>query len=409
GRHLRRGGGTRRGGDRPQHRGLAHRLRAERHRTRHPARGRGRTGRGLLHVLDPQGSGDEGHRAWPAHPPALTDPGEGHRARPPARLGRSRVVPRVDPHGRPRSRLRLPGRRGRHHHRRDRRHRALVDPTVPGTRTIGAADRRAGGCSRKGASVTGPSPLRLLSDYRRGDFFLATAERTLLGTGALATVCDADESVLAERVRDALDDVSTDGPPLAVGVLPFHSTAATPGRLVVPTRTRFGRAVHPEAAALPRRTIDAPVAVRPVPDPVDHMDAVTAAVTALAERGLRKVVLARALDIEFDAPVRPEAILHNLVKDHDRGYTFAAELPAGKTLVGSSPELLLSRRGRHVVSYPHAGSMPRSTDPEIDERNARTLLASRKDHLEHAVLTEAVVQTLRPYCTRLHVPPRPEL
>jgi isochorismate synthase len=121
------------------------------------------------------------------------------------------------------------------------------------------------------------------------------------------------------------------------------------------------------------------------------------------------VVLARALDIEFDAPVRPEAILHNLVKDHDRGYTFAAELPAGKTLVGSSPELLLSRRGRHVVSYPHAGSMPRSTDPEIDERNARTLLASRKDHLEHAVLTEAVVQTLRPYCTRLHVPPRPEL
>lgn len=257
--------------------------------------------------------------------------------------------------------------------------------------------------------MTGPSPLRLLSDYRRGDFFLATAERTLLGTGALATVCDADESVLAERVRDTLDDVSTDGPPLAVGVLPFHSTAATPGRLVVPTRTRFGRAVHPEAAALPRRTIDAPVAVRPIPDPVDHMDAVTAAVTALAERGLRKVVLARALDIEFDAPVRPEAILHNLVKDHDRGYTFAAELPAGKTLVGSSPELLLSRRGRHVVSYPHAGSMPRSTDPEIDERNARTLLASRKDHLEHAVLTEAVVQTLRPYCTRLHVPPRPEL
>lgn len=35
--------------------------------------------------------------------------------------------------------------------------------------------------------MTGPSPLRLLSDYRRGDFFLATAERTLLGTGALAT------------------------------------------------------------------------------------------------------------------------------------------------------------------------------------------------------------------------------
>ncbi|WP_298177440.1 isochorismate synthase [Saccharomonospora sp.] len=257
--------------------------------------------------------------------------------------------------------------------------------------------------------MTEPSPLRLLSDYRRGDFFLATTERTLLGGGARATVCDADETALAERVRDTLKDASADGPRLAVGVLPFHSTAATPGRLVIPEKARFAGAVHPAAAALPRRTIDVPASVRPVPEPTDHMATVAAAVTALGERELRKVVLARALDVEFDAPVRPEAILHNLVKDNDHGYTFAADLPEGRTLVGSSPELLLSRRGSHVVSYPHAGSMPRSADPDIDAENARTLLASRKDHLEHAVLTEAVVETLRPYCKRMDVPSRPEL
>ena len=190
-------------------------------------------------------------------------------------------------------------------------------------------------------------------------------------------------------MRDTLDDVSTDGPHLP-GVLPFHSTAATPGRLVVPTRTRFGRAVHPEAAALPRRTIDAPVAVRPVPDPVDHMDAVTAAVTALAERGLRKVVLARALDIEFDAPVRPEAILHNLVKDHDRGYTFAAELRR-ETPWAPAPDCCCPG-AVGTWSYPRRIDAPLDRS-EIDERNARRALSG--DHLEHAVLTEAVVQTLR--------------
>ncbi|WP_197318740.1 isochorismate synthase [Saccharomonospora sp. NB11] len=257
--------------------------------------------------------------------------------------------------------------------------------------------------------MTARRPAELVSRYRRGDFFLATGERTLLATGVRTTLTDPDATALADLVRDRLRDTRTAGPDVAVGVLPFAEAPDTPGHLVVPVEFAEAGSVHPQAASWARRHVTTPVTIRPVPEPEQHLRTVASGITALTARHLRKVVLARALDVEFAEPVSPEAVLHNLVVDNVGGYTFAAALPNGATLLGASPELLLSRHGRTVRSYPHAGSAPRSPDPDVDERNATALLASRKDHREHAVLTEAVVETLRPYCRRLSAPARPAL
>lgn len=250
------------------------------------------------------------------------------------------------------------------------------------------------------------SSVRLLEDYTPRDFFLATTDRTLLGSGVAAALTDTDEVRLSQRVRTALREGLA---AIAVGALPFDSAEGTPGRIVLPRQARFAGPLHPAVNALPRRRISPPSRVRAVPRPRRHAEAVARAIAALPERGLRKVVLARALDVEFDRPVSPEAVLHNLVKDNPRGYTFAAGLPGDRTLVGSSPELLLSRRGDRVVSLPHAGSLPRSADPVADTENGKALLSSRKDHIEHAVLAEAVVEALRPFCRKLDVPNVPEL
>ncbi|MFC4002838.1 isochorismate synthase [Prauserella oleivorans] len=249
---------------------------------------------------------------------------------------------------------------------------------------------------------------RLVEEYVRGDFFFATAETTLHAAGVAAELTGTDEVALAERVRTVLPTAAA---PVAVGVLPFTSAEpdATPGRLVLPETVRFAGPAHPGVNRLPRRDVGTPVRVRSLPDGRRHAAAVARAVTELRARNLRKVVLARALDVEFAEPVSPEAILCNLVKDNRRGYTFGAGLPGGRTLVGASPELLLSRRGTRVVSHPHAGSMPRSPDPVTDTENGKALLASRKDHIEHAVLTEAVAEALRPFCRTLDVPSVPEL
>ncbi|KAA9149269.1 isochorismate synthase [Amycolatopsis acidicola] len=242
---------------------------------------------------------------------------------------------------------------------------------------------------------------RLLEEFTPGDFYFGTPRRTIHGAGEGATFTDSDAVSLSEAVSAALSDEPGS---LAVGVLPFD-TAGAPGHVVVPRSVRTAEPVTVET----RQPIGAPSVVRAVPEPVRHVEAVTRAVKILSERGLRKVVLARALDLEFDEPVPAQAILHNLVADKAGAYTFAAGLPGDRMLIGATPELLLSRSGGQVVSHPHAGSAPRSADPVTDRENGETLAASKKDHIEHAVLTEAIVETLRPFCRRLEVPREPSL
>lgn len=242
---------------------------------------------------------------------------------------------------------------------------------------------------------------QLLAEYTPGDFFFATDRHTIHGSGSHRSFTETDAVALSEAVSAALAESGTR---LAVGLLPFDTEAA-PGHIVLPETAQVAGPVRVGA----RETIPAPVAVRAVPEPVRHVEAVGKAIKALGERGMRKVVLARALDLEFDADVLPQAILRNLVADGAGQYIFAAGLPNGRTLVGATPELLLSRRGGRVVSHPHAGSAPRSADPVSDRENAESLASSRKDHIEHAVLTEAVVEALRPFCRRMDVPRTPSL
>jgi isochorismate synthase len=89
-------------------------------------------------------------------------------------------------------------------------------------------------------------------------------------------------------------------------------------------------------------------------------------------------------------------------------YVFAA--PVGSaTLVGASPELLVSRRGRRVRSVPLAGTAPRAGDPEVDRANAAALAASSKEREEHAIVVDAVAGVLGAVCDDLAFDPEPVL
>lgn len=246
----------------------------------------------------------------------------------------------------------------------------------------------------------------MLADYRDGDFFLATSRHTILAEGRSAELCSEDLDDLSARLAGAFSGAPV---PIAVGVLPFTPSESSPARLVIPRELSVGEPAHEPVSREPARRVGSTSSVRAVPAPEEHMAAVEHAVGALREGALRKVVLARALDVAFERGVDPAAVLHNLVAGNPGGYTFGASLPGGRTLVGSTPELLVRRSGTTVESHPHAGSAPRSADPVEDEENARALLASAKDRVEHAVVVEAVVAALEPYCRSLVVPDGPEL
>ena len=152
----------------------------------------------------------------------------------------------------------------------------------------------------------------------------------------------------------------------------------------------------------------------PVPEPAAYLHGVAQALELMRSGPLRKVVLSRSLHLDTPEPINLAHLLRNLARRNPTGYTFAADLPptsgqTRRTLLGASPELLVSRSGLQVLANPLAGSAARSADPVEDQARAAALLTSPKDLHEHAVVIDAVAEALRPYCKHLEVPAAPSL
>jgi isochorismate synthase len=264
-------------------------------------------------------------------------------------------------------------------------------------------------------------PHDLLTDYVPGEAsLLAGGMRTMLARGVHATVpitARRDQlTTLPERAARLLDEVVADGHAAAVvlGAVPFDRRERA--RLVVPERLDVAGPLllwpHDTVSVLDRSA----ATLRPVPEPQAYASAVRAALRRLQAGTLRKIVLARGLELEAGAPVDARAVLRNLAAADPRAFTFAIDLPVGRddgpgprTLVGASPELLVRRMGLEVVAHPMAGSVPRHPDPVEDARRAAELLRSVKDRDEHAVVVDAVRAALAPVCSALDVPAGPEL
>ena len=131
-----------------------------------------------------------------------------------------------------------------------------------------------------------------------------------------------------------------------------------------------------------------------VPGPEDYMAAVAAAVDALADGRLRKVVLARQLELRFSAPVRPAGVLRRLHEREPACTAFSHPVDRGR-FVGASPELLVSRRGRQVRCHPLAGTVALVGDAATDRAATEQLLASAKDRVEHRLVVDEIARALR--------------
>lgn len=256
-------------------------------------------------------------------------------------------------------------------------------------------------------------PVRLLRSWSpgAGSWFsgpqgalLARGTRTRLPTN------DAD-AVLAHLRGEHGERGVRGGPPLAVGALP--ADPAGPAHLVVPEHVERA---EPLGAVLVAGPGCAPVSgtAHPVPAPAVYEAMVAEALARMEAGALDKVVLARALEVVADGPVDPVPMLRELARRDPRSYLFAVDLPPDRpgtprTLLGASPELLLSRRGTTVIANPLAGSAARSPDAEEDRRRGADLLASAKDRHEHALVVADVAERLRPLVEDLEVPDGPSL
>lgn len=267
----------------------------------------------------------------------------------------------------------------------------------------------------------------VLDGYRAGDsFYFASPRSAMLARGVDGTVpkveC-ASRGDLAGRVADFLAGAEEFGrsAPMVVGAVPFGGDL--PAHLVLPSEVI--RAAPATAGSPPNSPRAPECALRQVPSPEEYELGVRRALRRMTHEELSKVVLARTLEFSLSAPIDVNAMLRNLAFQDPGGYTFAVDLPVrgedgsrdsfgpqpplDRTLIGASPELLVSRDGNQVRSNPMAGSRPRSQDPVEDRRRAEQLLVSEKDLREHAAVVEAVADGLRPMCKNLRVPESPSL
>ncbi|GAA3832618.1 anthranilate synthase component I [Brevibacterium ammoniilyticum] len=68
------------------------------------------------------------------------------------------------------------------------------------------------------------------------------------------------------------------------------------------------------------------------------------------------------------------------------------------SIIGSSPEALVTVRSGTVVTHPIAGSRPRGASPEEDDRLARDLLRDEKERAEHLMLVDLARNDLAKVC-----------
>ncbi|NLU84772.1 isochorismate synthase [Rhodococcus sp. HNM0569] len=215
-----------------------------------------------------------------------------------------------------------------------------------------------------------------------------------------------------DTIADGREALRSGAHEYIVGALPFD--LRSPAALTAPAFVDHSAGPFDagEPAAPPRVS-----EVRAEPEPETHLARLDRALGELRspETALEKVVIARTLRVDFDESLDPDVLLSRLVAADHAGNGFRVDLSpagadhAGCTLVGSSPEVLVARKGTVVTCHPLAGSAPRYTDPDADRASADALAASAKDRREHALVIDSLRSALAPLCSSVDAPATPTL
>jgi salicylate biosynthesis isochorismate synthase/menaquinone-specific isochorismate synthase len=137
--------------------------------------------------------------------------------------------------------------------------------------------------------------------------------------------------------------------------------------------------------------------VTPVRNPVAWTAAVGSAAARLRAGAAEKVVLAREVLARGDGVVSAAMVARSLRAAYPSCFTYLITGADGTAFAGASPELLVRRSGDRAFSQPMAGSVARGATDAEDERLARQLEESSKDAVEHRVVSEFVVEAMRPF------------
>jgi isochorismate synthase len=124
---------------------------------------------------------------------------------------------------------------------------------------------------------------------------------------------------------------------------------------------------------------------------------------AIASGALQKVVLARRVLVRFARELSVTRALSRLRESGPNAPRFAFRV-GGSTFIGSPPERLLAKTGRHIETEAVAGTLPAG-----DEGAAELLLSDAKLLAEHTPVVRDLIERLRPVADLQPLPERPSV
>lgn len=251
---------------------------------------------------------------------------------------------------------------------------------------------------------------------RGGDGFVGWGEalRVDPGTGPqrYARAADALSGVLSNAEVEGEKDAPV---PIAFGSFTFDPTA--PGSaLVVPKVLVARRGAQAwliaegeaQAPALRPALLEYPPATVRLKENGNEdarwLDGVRSAIDSIAEGTLEKVVLARRLTATGLGAIGAGKVARALSRAYPECFTYLID-----GFVGATPELLVSREGRHLRSVVMAGSRPRGADEVSDAALEKALYGSLKDRFEHDLSVKSVVEALEGCCSEIRVDAEPSV
>lgn len=135
-------------------------------------------------------------------------------------------------------------------------------------------------------------------------------------------------------------------------------------------------------------------------------DAMAAALAAIEEGRVEKVVLSRRQKLFADQPFSSKDLLINLIDGPARG-TVLLYRYADVFFCGCTPELLVRKSGSLVQSMCLAGTCPAGATREESEQLAADLMADPKNRVEHDYVVRFIREVFRRTCYDVDVPDEP--
>ena len=139
------------------------------------------------------------------------------------------------------------------------------------------------------------------------------------------------------------------------------------------------------------------------------LESVAQALKAIENGDFRKIVLARALDVETNRDLHPLEILNTLRERYADCYAFSIANGKGQSFIGASPERLVSVKEGRVNVDVLAGTAPRGKTASEDAALGGQLLLSEKDCREHAIVFDSIRRRLEALGLRVDQECRPTL